>query len=325
MDKPKAVDKSEKKPFRMTYAHELLLFGSPEVPLGLCQLYIATPDQLCRLHHGMGALNGVQVRLKTLTEQGFVQRGLIPTEKGRSPYYYTPNRRGIRYAARKGVDVQEAFRMSKEVDGQFLFVKHTVELNDMLIAAATLKRPDPNYWLEDFMHERVLKRHPYTALWQGRSFSLIPDAFLDFRVALLSGRQLRWPILLEHDRGTEEQRQFRRRIRAYIIMLRTQGYRQWFEAKGVRVAFSTFTGFDRLKRMREWTRQELASTNDSKAMGKLFVFANFTKPLDPRRIWLNPCWYTIDDSHPIQFLNNQHQRSVETLTTSYSYSCDRNS
>lgn len=42
-------------------------------------------------------------------------------------------------------------------------------------------------------------------------------------------------VLLEHDHGSEEQYYFRRRIQAYIVILRSEGYKELFQAKGITV------------------------------------------------------------------------------------------
>ena len=135
-------------------------------------------------------------------------------------------------------------------------MEHTLELNDIIISAALLKKSTSQCWLNDFEHERSLKKRPYKAIWQGGRFTLIPDTFLDFRVRVPEGLR-RVPIVIEHDRGTEEQKYFRRRIRAYILWLRSEGFKKMFQTKSITIAFTTSAGKSRLGRMREWTWQEL--------------------------------------------------------------------
>ena len=99
-----------------------------------------------------------------------------------------------------GIDINEAFRVDKEVNRHALFIEHTLEINDIIISAVLLERSSPNTWLESFIHERTLKKKPYKVDWQGSSFALIPDAFLTFRSVVADGRQRRLPIILKHDR-----------------------------------------------------------------------------------------------------------------------------
>ncbi len=186
-----------------------------------------------------------------------------------------------------------SWRADRAVNQHWLFVEHTLELNDMLISALLVSRDAPSIRLHRFEHERSLKRHPYRATWQtsgqSHTFTVIPDAFLDFYIQAANGVR-RMPVLLEHDRGTEEQYYFRRRIRAYIMLLKTGSYQQMFHANAVTIAFTTFQSMQRLGQLRAWTRAELEQTGESPSLGALFRFAAFTRPLHPRAVWLGPHW-----------------------------------
>ncbi|MFL5700362.1 MAG: replication-relaxation family protein [Ktedonobacteraceae bacterium] len=220
----------------------------------------------------------------------------------RSPYYYTLDKLGFQYLQRAGLDVNEAFRAAKEVDKHALFAQHTLELNDIIISAALLKRSSQNFWLESFVHERELKRKPYKASWAGGSFSLIPDAFLVFRMIVPDGRQRRMAVVLEQDRGSEEQYYFRRRIRAYLIMLRNEGYKELFGVGGITIAFSTSAGLPRLAKMREWTFKEFEATGESQLYKSSFYFTALPETLEPRQVWLHSSWYTLFDNQPVSLL-----------------------
>jgi hypothetical protein len=200
------------------------------------------------------------------------------------------------------MDINESFRSEKEVDKHSLFMEHTLELNDIIISAALLKKSTSQYWLDDFEHEKEIKRKPYKAIWQGGSFSLIPDIFLDFRVRSPEGLR-RVPVVIEHDRGTEEQKYFRRKIRAYIQWLRTEGFKKMFQTKSITIAFTTSDGLSRLGRMREWTWSEL--NQESKDIGLTFCFTTLEKPIDTLKLWLSPCWYTPYDNKLISLLELQ--------------------
>ena len=277
-------------PFSVTPIYDVLLRGSQDIPIGLYHLHLAKAEQLCRLHYSPGSIKAIKARLRTLVDEHYVQFDAIPTKFFRSPYYYALDYEGVRYLGRAGMDTSDAFRASKEVDKHALFVEHTLELNDVLITAALLKRAAPSYYLDSFIHERVLKQRPYRAVWRGGRFSLIPDSFLDFHQTMPDGGQRRMPVLLEHDRGSEEQKYFRRRIRAYITMLKVEAYKALFGVKTITIAFTTFAGEQRMERMRDWTLQELALTNEPRAIGMAFCFASLTQPLEPRRLWLEPHW-----------------------------------
>lgn len=273
-----------KRPFRLSPTHDRLLRGSMAIPYGLYQLHVATCDQLTRLHYRPGSFKFVQKRLKALCDHDYVQADAMPTRRFKSPYYYTLGAKGIRYLAEVGLDVSDAYRASKEVDKSWLFLEHTLELNDVLISAALLHEQIAGVTLRTVVHERTLKRKPYKTVWKGQPLALIPDAFIVFQ---LHGQRRPW--LLEHDRGTEEQHYFRRRIRAHIAL---------YKEDHVPVAFTTFVGEQRREQMRAWTRAELDSSAEPRTVGIAFRFASLTQPLDPHATWTGQQWYTPYDDPP---------------------------
>ncbi len=289
----------KQKPFHVTPLHDLLLHGSPVVPVGLYHLHLATAEQLTRLHYKPGMLNTVKARLKELADNGYVQADSVPTRRFRSPYYYTMGQKGMRYLEAAGLDVNTAYRASEETDKHWLFIDHALDLSDVLIAAVRLPAADARFYLAQFTHERELKRTPYKA----DGISLIPDAFLDFRYVLPDGHQRRMPVLLEHDRGTEQQQHFRRRIRAYLSLFRNNGQQSLFGVQALTVAFTTFVSHQRLEQMRTWTAQELAAAGAPKAAGMLFLFAHLPRPLNSRALCLEPYWYTPYQGGPLQLLS----------------------
>ncbi len=298
---------------QITPIYDLLLRGSERVPIGLFHLQLATAEQLCRLHYKPGVLKAVKARLKDLADNGFVQANAIPikhttgTKVHFSPlYYYTLAQKGMRYLEHLGMDVHSSWRASKEVDKHGIFVTHTLELNDILIAAALLNRVDSRYHLDSFLHERVIKRRPIKVTWNDvgtkQRLNLIPDAFLDLRYTAPDGSKRRMPMLLEHDRGTEEQFFFRRKIRAYLTLLKSEAYKQLFQVGTITILFTTFVGDQRLKQMRAWTREELAETNESRNTGFMFYFAAFEPPITPEQVWLMNNWHLSYDGEPINLL-----------------------
>ena len=274
--------------FTISPQHELLLRGSTDLPVGLYQLQLATADQLTRIHYKPGTLKTVKARLKQLVDNGYLVADSVPTRLFRSPYYYQLTDKALRYLATQGMDTQEVARPN----GQHgtLFIDHSLELNDMLISAALLFKARPSCYLDSFTHEQVLKRKPYKArLPGGRTFTIIPDAFLDFRV-VLDGKRFKTPLLLEHDRGTEQQQYFRRRIRGYITLLKTGDYIQLFGSKAIGVVFTTFQGDKRMEQLRSWTRAELDLTHEAHDLGQLFTFTSLERPPAPLQVWTERCW-----------------------------------
>jgi hypothetical protein len=284
-----------KKPFAITPALDLLLRGNSDMPIGLYHLHLATTEQLTRLHYKPGMLKTVSKRLKELVDNGYVQADCIPTKLFKSPYYYTLDTRGARYLVDIGVDIDQSFRRQKEVSESYLHLRHALELNDVLIAALRLKFADPRYYLARYIHERTLKRTPY----KNGTLTLIPDGFLDFRIRAGSGPERYVGLVLEHDRGTEQQEHFKRRIRAYKDFYLNNGPQQLFGVKTAITAFTSFVSAKRVAQMREWTFQELQG---SPQLLPLFIFAELPKPLEPKHLLFERRWYTLADGQPIALL-----------------------
>ncbi len=283
------------KTFAITPVYDLLLRGSPDMPIGLYHLHLATTEQLTRLFYKPGMLKTVSKRLKVLVDNGYIQADCIPTKLFKSPYYYTLDNKGMRYLADIGIDTDVSFRASKEVSESYLHVRHALELNDVFIAALRLKQAHPQYYLSRFVHERTLKRMPFKA----SNVTLIPDGFLDIRQRQVQQVDVSLGIILEHDRGTEQQEHFRRRIRAYKTFLQANGPMQLFNASRVIIAFTTFINARRVAQMREWTKAELVADPQ---LAAFFVFAELPKPLEPRNLLFERRWYTLSSDQPIALL-----------------------
>ena len=252
--------------FRVTPPYDLLLRGTNDTPVGIYHLQLATADQLTRLHYSPNSVKVVKARLKVLTDHGFTQVDSLPVRQLRSPYFYTLGNRGIHYLHDAGFDTSDAWRAVKEVGKHALFIEHSLELSDMLIAAALVKRSYPGYELEYFKHERSLKRQPFKTTIQGETLTVIPDAFLKFSTPQGPRR-----FLLEHDRGTEEQRHFRRRIRAYTAL---------YQEDQTPVIFTTFVGQKRVEQMQSWAKSETTRPG--------LQFFYLSRPPDPA-FWLRLC------------------------------------
>lgn len=278
----------------ITKPYSMLLLGDGEAaPYGLYHVGIARADQLCQLlGYSPKSVKLVKARLKDLVDHHYLQEDWTPTRLLREPYHYTLGPKGIEYIREAGIDVSSSVRTGKETGKSYLFVKHALGIVDIVVAAVLFAREVPAYTLARFIPERDLKEHPLKVRWQGTSLAIVPDAFLEFRQTLPDGRDRYMPLFVEHDRGTEQRQHFRRRIRAYITLLRSGAYQEVFGVRSITIAFTTFEGAKRRDQMREWTRAELAVTNEPETVGMTFCFTSQASPLDPKPLWSAPGWYT---------------------------------
>src|SRR6266567_4995831 len=213
------------KPFALTPGHDLLLHD-------LHTLHRATAEQLTRLHYKMGMLNTVKARLKDLSDNRYVLPLSHPSI--RLPYMYALDRKGLNYLAAQGIDVREYFRPSNEEDSakNFLFREHMLAISDILIHAMLFEKSEASYRINTMLHERFFKNHPmkatYTRNNREETKTIVPDAYLDFVYTRPDGKKETIPVLWELDRGTEDQKFFRRRIRAYIVFLKSRSFKTLF-------------------------------------------------------------------------------------------------
>ena len=284
-----------KKPFVVTPVHDLLLHD-------LNTLQRATAEQLTRLNYKMGMLNTVKARLKDLTDAGYVLPLYHPSI--RLPYMYALDRRGLNHLAAQGVDVREYFRPSQEEDTakNFLFREHILTISDVLIHALLFERSEPSYRIGTMQHERVFKNAPIQATYQRNNReetkTIVPDCYLAFVYTPPLGKEETIPILWELDRGTEDQKFFRKRIRAYIVFLKSRAFRTLFGIENITIAFATTKDHTRIKQMREWTHKELTVSNEPKWLADLFLFTALPESMgdiEPRQLFLDPVWYTPSD------------------------------
>ena len=288
-------------PFFLSPVYARLLWGWPEMPIGLLHLYTASAAQLTRLHHKGKSEKLTKKRLRTLADHDFVEFDARPTAEYRSPYYYVLSDKAIEQARSLGMTVGKSSHPNKEIGQSYLHLLHYLGVNDVLIAAAILHRYAWQYTLEDFKLGRDLASDTFHAMWQGKGYGTVPDLFLDFRETLPDGHQHRTLILLEHDGASEGEETIRKKIRAYSAMIDSGWCKTCYGVHSITIAFTTFKGEKHRDKLREWARQELRSQD--REIASSFRFTTQQQLPDSQHIWLNPCWYTphLDDK-PVAIL-----------------------
>ncbi len=292
-----------KKPFVVTPVHDLLLHD-------LHTLQRATAEQLTRLNYKPGMLTTVKARLKYLADNRYVLPLSPPSI--RLPYMYALDRKGLNHLASQGVDVREYFRPSSEEDSakNFLFREHMLAISDILIQSLLFARSEQSYRISSMLHERVFKNNPIKATYERNSReetrTIVPDAYLAFVYTRPDGKEETLPVMWELDRSTEDQKFFRRRIRAYIVFLKSRAFKTLFHIENITIAFATTKDHNRIRQMREWTQKELAATNEPLWLSQLFLFTSLPEnmaEIEPRQLFLDPVWYMpSDDENPVSLL-----------------------
>ena len=252
--------------------------------------------------------------VKRLAEEQWLVRFPLPsTHKGNRAYVYTLGYKGMKYLHTLGFDASPSSCQAKPAPS-YQHMQHTLCLNDVLIAAALLPRRVPTILLCDMQHEWILKQKPLhvpspDSPSNGRKHtstqvtSVIPDAWLDFRLCL-NGITYQTAVWLELDRGSEEQKQFRRKVRGLYQASLSEIHRKEFGAQNITIAFATTAGEKRQEQLRLWTRQELSLLEKiSDADLLLFTSLPPTSDLDPEWFFLSPVWTTPLTNTPVPLLD----------------------
>src|SRR5947199_1510996 len=255
-------------------------------------------------------LTPVKARLKDLADNRYVLPLSHPSI--RLPYMYALDRKGLNHLAAQGVDVREYFRPSQEEDSakNFLFREHMLAISDVLIHSLLFVKADASYRIATMLHERVFKNTPikatYTRNNREETKTIVPDAYLAFVYTSPEGKEETIPVLWELDRGTEDQRFFRKRMRAYIVFLKSRAFKTHFGIENITVAFATTKDYNRVRQMREWAQKELAQTTEPSWLANLFLFTALSEnmaEIEPRQLFLDPVWYTpSEDDNPVSLL-----------------------
>lgn len=264
------------------------------------RFYYLSSRQACRLFYSSGSLTYVQTKLKTLNDVGLLQRIWLPrpSPHGSAPSVYTLARKGLNYLRAQGVDVARRYRPSEQNDRSYLFLAHTLAVNDVLISAELLSRHVPEVQLAHMLHERDLKRAPLQVQDNdGRSITVVPDGWLDFRV----NGSFQACLALELDRGTEEQKAWRRKVRG-LLGFASGPYQEVFKTRSLTIAVVTTTGDHRLLQLIRWTESELALLKEE-SQGDLFVFTGVAPESTPADLFTARRWYQPFGEQPVALLD----------------------
>ncbi|MDQ2786761.1 MAG: replication-relaxation family protein, partial [Chloroflexota bacterium] len=273
--------------------------------LALVRYFYLTARQCTRLLYAETSLTRVQALLKELADDGYCQRLFLPrpTPHGRVPAVYTLGRLGRAHLAAIGVDVPIRLRPSEEREHRYLFLDHTLVVNDWLIALEILTRRAPQITIRTMLHERTLRRMPLMVSdADGRQAAVIPDGWLDLRVTMAEGTD-RYCIALEIDRGTTEQKAFRRKI-AHWVAAADGPYHETFGTDLLTVAIVATPGEGRADELLRWIAAELTSLHRQDAADLFFVTAVDVAAVDPATLYYGPVWRRCDQETPVPLIEN---------------------
>ncbi len=237
-----------------------------------------TAKQVCRLHYSPGSFTRVEQLLKELKDNTYLHWDFLPVKRrfGSSPAYYRLAKRGVSYLRMLGFDTSILPYPSEKKEVKTIFLPHTMAVNDVLIAGSLLPRFAPTINLVEMRHELLLKRTMKSPV--------LPDGWLDFRRD--NEQTCFW---LEVDRGTEDVKVFRQKIRALVTFAQTS-YQAVFGTSSITILVATTAGTVRFTTIRKWIEQELTEMQQTREADLFRIAAVAEGELDPMWLYFDSCW-----------------------------------
>jgi DNA-binding MarR family transcriptional regulator len=266
----------------------------------LLRHHYLTAEQIRRRHYG-NTLSTVQANLKRMVDKGLVKPRLHrPRYPAHATYVYHLTRKGLNYLQSIGTDVPAAFQPIRRLAPTDPFMAHTLAVNDVLLSAELLDERIPQVEVRSLLAEHDLKKrgtHVKFLEDGGRrpvTVAVIPDLALDLALSRSDGRYREY-FVWEVDRGSEEQKRWKTKVRAYLLWSYPPfPYR---EALGdvplTAIAVLAVSGEGRHDNLLRWTEEvvrELPERQRADAADLFRVSWGNPAELSPEDLFLAPRW-----------------------------------
>jgi hypothetical protein len=267
--------------------------GATKILLALALFGYLTAEQVTRLLYAETSLAFVRKILKSLVTQE-----LVFALGGRAvnvPLIYTLSGKGRHYVSQLGTPMTQRFRPTEEREkaANGFFLRHTIAVIDVLIAAHRLTHAVPEIRLTRMYQERELKRKIYVEavlpIGEGkthqRTLCLEPDAAVDFTI------QEQWQdfVHLEVYRSNLREDRFKHKIAGYAAYAASSIHQELFHTPSLAIA--VFSTTDLLtKAFKRWTEEVLQELGE-RDLGEQFFFTSADPATaSPAALFLSPVW-----------------------------------
>lgn len=291
-----------------------MLTPTDEEMLLVCARYhYLTHEQWCRYFEDAGKLRYVQRRSRELAAQEYLLRLYIARAPGtgKAPSVFALGPQGRLFTKSHGIAVPRRFR---PIDLKTLsprHLAHSKDLTDVLMSFDLLARQDERITVADLRHERFLHEQRFkvtvpfvesaTGAIEQRVVEVVPDAFV--RVVAQVGDAWRsFPLVIEVDRDTEEQVDFREKIANLYTFGLSDTYERLYEARSFNVAFFVQAPrrdpVARLAEVLAWTERELHQRHLEHEAVSFSFCALDPATTSPAELLLGPTWFHPFSSTP---------------------------
>jgi len=250
--------------------------------------------------------------LKNLVAMKFVHIEPVPRyiTLGRLPALYTLGTKGIAYFRLQDSDMK--YFAPSERKKKLSYIDHTLEVNDVLIAARRLSHLVPQIELEEFRHDLDLQQDPVKIGGdEKKTARVVPDGFLKFQLSppFADPDYPVFAALLELDRDTlTKADRYKAKIRS-LVALADGPYQETFGTSSLHILWvATRRSIRRVHQMRRWTLEELTRL-DKIEYADLFRYVYLPLAqacIFPRGLFLAPGWWTLEDDRTVPLIDSVH-------------------
>jgi hypothetical protein len=267
------------------------LKGAEKILFALAEFGYLTAEQITRLLYAPSSLSHVRKQLKRLVAGGFVLA--LAGKAVNLPLVYTLSGVGRAYAAAMGTSPRSRFRPSEEYDKGHnpFFLKHTMAVTDVLIAARLLAQTVPGITLSRLVTERELKRKIYVEVPE--KICIEPDASVQFTMTeTWHETPQTWEDLfhIEVYRNLPPvEWRFKQKIAGYVTYVDTGQREALFQTPALSIAIFVQTP-QMATTLKRWTEEALQEIERPQE-GDWFFFSNLNvATASPTEMFLSSVW-----------------------------------
>jgi Replication-relaxation len=272
-----------------------------KIIIALSEFNYLTPTQITRLLYAPSSITHVYEQMRSL-----IDRGLVLTLGGRAvslPLIYTLSGTGRQYASLLGAPLKTRFRpLEEEEKGHNpYFLKHTVAVTDVLIAARLLSERVPAVRLTRMYTERELKRKIHVQLpgqtpegtARFHTICIEPDGSCEFLITeTWHEKPQTWVdffyIEVYRNLPPAEWR-FKQKIQGYVYAVDEGWHEAFFHTPALSIAVIAQTE-QMATTLKRWT-EEILVQMERQPEGEWFFFCSLdTATASPEELFLSPVW-----------------------------------
>jgi hypothetical protein len=267
-----------------------LLKGKERILVALALFVYLTAAQITKLLYAPSSYSHVRKEVNELVAEDTVLA--VSGRYANLPTLYTLSSKGQSAVAAIGAEDKKRVRPSEERDkaANVLFVKHTIAVSDVLVAALLLSRRHPDITLSRLYTERALKRKLYVPLAvpgaAGQVKCIEPDAGCEFTIA---DRMQDFFFIEVYRTLPPAEWRFKQKVTGYVTYAGTGQQEKHFATPAMGIA--VFCASPQMAAtLRRWTEETLQEIGQPEQGERFFFRSGDVASASPAEMFLTPFW-----------------------------------